>query len=87
MTTPINRRMFPLPAELLGSGSLVGFGEDLCIDAVTSDGRRVYVSLTEAQAERLATTLERAVAQGFWGDRLPQAILIPHTEPQLIVKL
>jgi hypothetical protein len=60
---------------------LIGLGENLCIDAVTPEGRKVYISLTENQAERLATTLERAVAQGFWGDRLPQGYLIPHREP------
>jgi hypothetical protein len=60
--TNVNRKMKPQFAELLGSGSLIGLGENLCIDAVTPEGRKVYISLTENQAERLATTLERAVA-------------------------
>lgn len=79
--TVVNRRMIPLEASLLGAGSLCGVRDDLCLDAVTADGRRVFIAITERQAEQLVVTLSRAVEQGFWGDSVPQAILIPHTQP------
>jgi len=76
----INRRLRPTKAQLASAGSLLGVDDNLCIDAVSAEGRRIYVALTDVQAERLVVTLERAINGGFWGDRIPQALIIPHTD-------
>jgi hypothetical protein len=73
----VNRRMTPAEAALVSASCLVGVGENVCLDVVTSEGRRTYVHLDEVEAQRLAITLERAIAGAFWGG-LPQGLLIPH---------
>jgi hypothetical protein len=77
----VNRKMRPIEATLLSAGSLMGVRDDLCLDAVTADGRRVFVTISEAQSEQLVITLSRAIHQGFWGDSVPNGIIIPHSEP------
>jgi hypothetical protein len=76
---PFNNQLKPIHTELQSATSLLLDGKDnICLDAVRrEDGRWVYVSLTEQQAERLIETLNRAVSQGMWGD-LTGAIVIPH---------
>lgn len=78
MTVEVNRKLRPMECELIGAGHLSGYQNELCLSAVAQDGRRVFIALTETQAEQLSTMLGRAVDQGFWGDNLPESILIPH---------
>ncbi len=77
----VDHRKRPIECNLLSAGGLMGVRDELCLDALTTDGRRVFVAISEAQAEQLCTTLSRAIHQGFWGDGIPNGIIIPHSEP------
>jgi hypothetical protein len=76
--------MVAVVGSLQNASALVGVNDELSLDGITSDGRRVFLSITEAQAERLLVTLQRLVDQGAFGDRLPQALIIPHVEAPLL---
>ena len=80
----LNRHLKPVMAECMSASSLLSDGEDICIDGVTAEGRRVCISITEKQAETLAETLVRAVDRGFWGDKPVSGILIPHRSDTLL---